>query len=132
MEAIMHRHFLRAAILAGLLFPFSAASQKARMDVQALHQLCKLDQDLCLGYVSGVGDHMLLTGAFLRNQLKGLKEEDRELLTGLAACLPPKTPTSSGAMVQAFINWAEKHPENWKMYMHPGVILALNETWPCN
>jgi hypothetical protein len=34
-------------------------------------------------------------------------------------------------MAQAFINWAEKHPENWTMGGADGVILALKETWLC-
>jgi hypothetical protein len=67
-EATMHRHFLRAAILAGLLFPFPSASQEVRKDVQELYQLCKHEsgKEFCLGYISGVADHMLLTGVFLR------------------------------------------------------------------
>jgi hypothetical protein len=34
-------------------------------------------------------------------------------------------------MVQAFLNWAEKHPEAWSYNQIRGVILALGETWPC-
>jgi hypothetical protein len=36
-----------------------------------------------------------------------------------------------GAARQAFVNWAEKHPEQWSKPMIVGVIEALNETWPC-
>ena len=62
----MHRLFLRAAILAGLLFPFPSASQEVRKDVHELYQLCKHEsgKDFCLGYISGVADHMLLTVYF--------------------------------------------------------------------
>ena len=62
-EATMHRHFLRAAILAGLLFPFPSASQEVRKDVQELYQLCKHEsgKEFCLGYISGVAECPLMT-----------------------------------------------------------------------
>ena len=36
-----------------------------------------------------------------------------------------------GAMLQAFLIWAEKHPEKWSHYNGTGVLEALHETWPC-
>jgi hypothetical protein len=77
----MHRLFLIATILAGLLCPFPPASQEIRKDVQELYQLCKHEsgREFCLGYISGVADHMLLTGVFLRAHGKELKEEERDL-----------------------------------------------------
>ena len=128
----MHRLFLIATILAGLLFPFPSASQEVRKDVQELYQLCKHEsgREFCLGYISGVADHMLLTGAFLRAHGKGLKEEDRDLLVDLSACL--KATTSFEGVVQTFINWAEKHPEEGNLTMHLGVVEALSEIWPCD
>ena len=96
----MHRLFSRATILAGLLFPFPSASQEVRKDVQELYQLCKHEsgKDFCLGYISGVADHMLLNGAFLRSHGKEFKEGDRDLLTDLSACL--KTTGSFEGVVQ--------------------------------
>jgi hypothetical protein len=128
----MHRLFLRAAILAGLLVPFSAASQEVRKDVQELYELCKHEsaRDFCLGYISGVADHMFLNGAFLRSHGKELKEEERDLLADLSACL--KATTSFEGVVQTFINWVEKHPEQGNLTMHLGVVEALSEIWPCD
>jgi hypothetical protein len=128
----MHRLFLRATILAGLLFPFPSASQEVRKDVQELYQLCKHEsgKDFCLGYISGVADHMLLNGAFLRSHGKGFKEEDRDLLTDLSACL--KTTGSFEGVVQTFITWFEKHPNERNLTMHLGVVEALSEIWPCD
>ena len=128
----MYRHFLRAAILAGLLFPFSAASQEVRKDVQELYELCKHEsgRDFCLGYISGVADHMFLNGAFLRSHGKGFKEEDRDLLVDLSACLKATTPFEG--VVQTFITWFEKHPEEGNLTMHLGVVEALSEIWPCD
>ena len=128
----MYRHFLRAAILAGLLFPLPSASQEVRKDVQELYQLCKHEsgKDFCLGYISGVADHMFLNGAFLRNHGKELKEEERDLLVDLSACV--KATTSFEGVVQTFINRAEKHPEEGNLTMHLGVVEALSEIWPCD
>ena len=128
----MHELFLRATILAGLLFPFPSASQEVRKDVQELYQLCKHEsgRDFCLGYISGVADHMLVAGAFLRAHGNGLKEEERDLLADLSAC--PKATTSFEGVVQTFINWAEKHPEEGNLTMHLGVVEALSEIWPCD
>ena len=131
-EATMHRLLLIAAILAGLLFPFPSASQEVRKDVQELYQLCKHEsgKDFCLGYISGVADHMLLTGAFLRAHGNGLKEEERDLLADLSACM--KGATLFEGVVQTFINWAEKHPEEGNLTMQLGVVEALSEIWPCD
>jgi len=72
----------------------------SRKDVQELYQLCKHEsgKDFCLGYISGVADHMLLNGAFLRSHGKEFKEGDRDLLTDLSACL--KTTGSFEGVVQ--------------------------------
>jgi hypothetical protein len=111
----MHRHFLRAALVAGLLFPFPSASQEVRKDVQELYQLCKHEsgKDFCLGDISGVADHMLLTGVFLRAHGNGLKEEERDLLADLSACL--KAATSFEGVVQTFM-----HVAQIKQHCEPG------------
>ena len=75
-------------------------------------------------------DHMFLNGAFLRSHGKGFKEEDRDVLVDLSAC--PKATTSFEGVVQTFINWAEKHPEEGNLTMHLGVVEALSEIWPCD
>ena len=36
-----------------------------------------------------------------------------------------------GAMVQAFTDWAEKNPQEWKNPAILGVMTAPRETWPC-
>ena len=48
----------------------------------------------------------------------------------LSACL--KATTSFEGVVQTFINWAEKHPEEGNLTMHLGVVEALSEIWPCD
>jgi hypothetical protein len=38
---------------------------------------------------------------------------------------------SEKAMVEAVIDWGEKHPEHWSDQMIIGAALALHDTWPC-
>jgi hypothetical protein len=44
-------------------------------------------------------------------------------------CASPSTPFGAG--VQAFLNWADKHPEHWGDPGAAGVMLALMDLWPC-
>jgi hypothetical protein len=50
-----------------------------------------------------------------------------------ALCSEPKGTVPTGReMIQAFVNWAEKHPESWSQRNIYGVALALRESWPCS
>jgi Rap1a immunity proteins len=106
-----------------------AGSQERRSRTRSTMQH-ESGKDFCLGYISGVADHMLLNGAFLRSHGKGFKEEDRDLLTDLSACLT--TTGSFEGVVQTFITWFEKHPNERNLTMHLGVVEALSEIWPCD
>jgi len=111
-----------AATFVGLI-PANAADPD-HGGVQSLYSDCKTEPStsaqavFCLGFVSGVGETMNFTGYF--------KQEHPDV-GKFAICASP----SHGAMVQAFINWAEKHPEEWAKSRIYGVMLALRETWPC-
>jgi hypothetical protein len=130
------KHLLGAAMFATFLFPFSSASQESRKDVQSLHRMCKasganVELSFCLGFISGVAEQMILTGqlASLLRKDGGLADErERKLLLAISSC---SGKASFGAMVQAFTNWAEKHPEEWTSSRQLGVMKALSETWPC-
>jgi hypothetical protein len=74
-------------------------------------------QMFCLGFIGAMSEHMWLLGG------------DHSTTRGLAICA--NSPVSYGAAVQTFKNWAEKHTEAWSLDMMYGVILALQETWPC-
>lgn len=56
-----------------------------------------------------------------------LDAKDRVLIRKQSVC----GVGSNGAALEAFINWAEKHPEKWAWKMQLGVNLALHETWLC-
>jgi hypothetical protein len=110
-----------------------------RENVQALLNSCNAPDTssefaFCTGYITGMGDAMHTSGIMLKSlyELKQLNENTAtaKVLTPLSIC--SSTDISHGAMVQAFKNWATRHPENWGMEIEIGVMAALCETWPCS
>lgn len=89
--------------------------------VQQLYEACKRpisssDRLECIVYIAGVADVMQF--------LAPIKDEDP---VPFAIC----NTGSYGAMVQAFVNWAEKNPKEWGMARLYGVMMALRLNWPC-
>jgi hypothetical protein len=116
------RSLFAAAILA---FGLTSASADD-LNIQALYEACK-SQDLnssryglCLGYVAGIGDLMHAFGAYSQ------KSQDENFIA-FSICGKP----SYGAIVQAFVNWAEANPQRWSDDRLFGVAEALRATWPC-
>ncbi len=128
-------NIVRAAVFAILLTPLSSVAEQSKRDVQDLPRMCKTpvggaESTFCLAFIAGVAEQMIFTGelASLHRKEGGLTDErDRKLLSLLSAC----TSASFGAMVQAFTNWAERHPEEWTTCRQIGVVKALSERWPC-
>lgn len=92
-------------------------------DVQHLYKMCKMPPTspefaICVGYISGVGDTLLFMG---------LDKHRNPEVQPFAICGEP----SYGAMVQAFVNWAEKNPKEWARGQIIGAMLSLNENWSC-
>jgi hypothetical protein len=95
-------------------------------NVQGLYNLCKATTDhgryaVCVGYISGIGDIMQTNGVMHPGAAVDPAPLDERL------CGRP----SYGAQVQAFMNWAEKHPQQWQAPRQLGVLSALSGTWPC-
>jgi hypothetical protein len=38
---------------------------------------------------------------------------------------------SGDAMIQAFVNWAQQHPERWSAPAYSGITMAYQGTWFC-
>ena len=79
----------------------------------------------CLGYVSGIGDMMNVN----RQLVGSAGLEAKQALAPMSIC--GGTNLTYGAWVQAFRNWAKKHPEQWNDPASLGVASALRELWPC-
>jgi hypothetical protein len=108
-------------LLAALaLFVWVDGAEAKGRNVQELLDLCKQRPDsygyaICLNYIAGIGDVMGATAQVIDD------------FRPLGMCGEP----TYGALVQAFVNWAEKHPEQWKTDPGVGVMVALRETFPC-
>src|SRR5262249_32448595 len=92
-------------------------------DVQSLYSMCK-NQDapgfgVCLGYISGVTEML--------QSMRVHNERHPETAVPFALCDNP----TYGAILQAFINWAEKNPQEWHQHRLAGVVMAIHQTWPC-
>jgi hypothetical protein len=115
--------------MAGVLLSVSSAisgRQGGEDNVQRLLNFCKAEEGdfrkvLCAGYISGVGDLMHINGVVFR------RARDASVTLDDRMCAAP----SRGAQVQAFVNWAEAHPQTWQSPSIFGVVTALSEAWPC-
>jgi hypothetical protein len=101
----------------------AASAFEPEQSVKALYDMCKkpdatFPSTMCLGFISGVADNMQLLGF-------GLK--DHPDLARFAICGNPPY----GTMVETFITWAEKNPQEADHARIVGVVKALRESWPC-
>jgi Rap1a immunity proteins len=129
----MRRHlalvFLTSTVLA-TMSQVGHAEDALSDTVSGLLTYCKaelgsLEWGFCFGYIVGIGNMMSAMSLTVDNGplLK------KTLVKVFTACFPDGT--SHGAKLQAFINWAEKHPEEWSNEAIYGVRAALVEIWRC-
>jgi Rap1a immunity proteins len=128
-----HGHFFAGLVLsmASLLLVMPA---RAGANVQEMYQNClskgdNVRQAICAGFVGGVAEQMEYNGAILARMNK--TDEllpTRLIMVTMSACYGD---VSYGALIQAFVNWAAKHPEKWSDTAQRGVMEAARETWPC-
>lgn len=71
----------------------------------------------CQGYIAGLRDALLAKGIVTYGS------------QGFGVCNVPRN-LPVDAFVQIFVNWAQKHPEEWSEHMSHAVT-ALVEQWPC-
>ena len=122
---------LLAGLLLALAMPAFAADDAAEdysdleakdpaTSIQRLYVICsspdKGEQLYCDGYITAMVESMIAVG----------KEP---LAREYGIC--PTTPISVAASVQAFKNWAQRHPKHGGLIRYSGVAWALQESWPC-
>ena len=122
------RTWQRAGLAVGALFlgGQAMAAQDSRdlfpSTVLSLLDLCKDEMaehkpGFCLGFLVGITQMMAMNGAARHEP-------------GL--CLAPGDTLPAGdALIQIFIGWARKHPEQWSVYSVTGVGTALSLSFPC-
>lgn len=104
------------AIIAAAIYPVGlshAYAVDSERNIQKLYNMCKMppastEYAICVGYISGT---LLFTG---------LDEHRNPDVQPFALCGNP----SYGAMVRAFINWAEKNPKEWGKLRIIGALLS--------
>jgi hypothetical protein len=117
-------NILILSVVLTIIIPTQAPrADDPKLNIQELYSQCKgklgsADSLFCIGFISGIGDLMLVNGL-------GVKPFDNAKYE--SSCGRP----SYGAQVQAFVNWAEKHPDLWDGPRAIGVVEALRESWPC-
>lgn len=127
-------------LLAGLMF-FAPATNAATAttdpnSVQFLYSACKsnadADSNYCLGFIEGVGQMMAVNSENL--SVASNEKVANGWIKKTSICLEGKPLgawPSGGAMEQAFINWAQQHPEHWADGALSWVVVAMGSTWPC-
>jgi hypothetical protein len=122
--------------------PTRSQAPKKEMDVQWLYGQCKeakpSSQSFCSGFISGIALQMFWTGSWLIKKPPSgttplydrlTNDDDRSTVSFLSACT--ELAASGEAMRQAFINWAEKHPQEWSADSQLGVMQAIHSAWRC-
>jgi hypothetical protein len=94
------------------------AESNPTFQFQSLYEQCKTPTEFCVGYVSGVGHMMSMTGA------------DQHSDKTYSIC-PEHYAPSAAAMIQAVLNFGQQHPEMWSDEMVIPAGLALQQAWPC-
>jgi Rap1a immunity proteins len=124
----MARFFVFAATSIFLICGGSAGADDAA-NVGTLLRICAATDGLsgiwCTEYIAGVGEMMFENGF-----VKYAHLEDAAMASEQAACSSDSF-ISHGAMKQAFMNWANQHPEHWNIIQSFGVMVAIRTTWPC-
>jgi hypothetical protein len=120
-------------ILAAML---ASPAMADRDSVGTLRNLCRsqngVEKLMCLEYVTGVFDMTVLAGFAYKGEID--TPADRAIIGLLgAACynIAANETLPMGAVVQAFLNWADRHPQEWGKSRAFGVSAALSEAWPC-
>jgi hypothetical protein len=124
------KHIIGTAMVFAAIVGSPISALPADYTTQDLLQDCRgrngsSASSFCLGYMAGAAG-VLLDLHDGGTDTVPTKQENVRLV--VSACTGDVT---YGAMRQAFINWAEKHPREWQFSASNGAKLALQETWPC-
>jgi hypothetical protein len=127
-------HCTAVLLFVAALTPISFGAAEGKDDVQELYKMCKVPADapsappdavVCIGFLSGVAEMMIANGQATK---MFFDDRDRAFVLKLSACTKK---ASFGAMLQVFLNWAQKHRGMWSEPRTVGVMEAFSEKWPC-
>jgi hypothetical protein len=120
----MGRALIVLLTLTVIIMPAQKADASPK-NVQELLELCKAKQSsvaasYCLGYISGVVDMM-----------QSIALGGPPASTQIGAC-GDISQFTGGALVQLFVNWAERFPKSWTFHPLVVVTASIREQLPCN
>ena len=120
------------AIVAFCFLGSEIAAQPRAGTTEWLYEECRSSdaarQDRCSAFLLGVAGTMEILGNFYENPPAYLNKEIAVIFGPLGIC---STPISGADVREAFVNWAEKHPDKWSARMPQSAMSALQATWPC-
>jgi len=123
LDTVAYCRVVLLAIVLSLL-PISATSQGVKTVQDGLIQ-CRaalaMQDTLGSGICMGVADGVMST----------LKLNCGSVGRGYNPLIKAEIPPSIGSAVQAFVNWAERNPQDWGQMFAVGMASALIETFPC-
>jgi Rap1a immunity proteins len=124
-----------SVLLAGLLsLGLSAAwaqQPSGGRSVYDLYQDCtgsSQSQLSCIRFLGGVASTMMLIGDMA--DARGVSPGAKAALAAMGAC-PRANGISGGDMRDAFVHWAESHPDSSPQPEELGAMRALQAGWPC-
>jgi len=97
--------------------------------VQKLYGVCKSPNPTvmfrCAAYIQGFSTMMHIVGE--ASAEAGLSADKRDALRAYGICHSASVPD----MIRVFLNWTERHPQEWERDGEYGVLASLKEEWPC-
>jgi hypothetical protein len=125
-----------AALAALLLCAGSARADHGGLTIETLRHFCKAApnselSNICLAEIVSVGELMEVNSTEI-SKLPPSEVVGAGWLRSTALCVAPgaSEPTTP-AMVQAFLNWTDKHTALWDEPPIVGLVKSLAETWHC-
>ncbi len=120
-----------SVLLAVLIVAPVRASEPKFETVGELQKECRgdpVDVAYCYGLIGGIA-----TMLFMNGEKKYINRVDANKAADLTACIPASHATfESAALVQSFLNWADRHPGALATRAQLGVVAAIREAWPCD
>jgi hypothetical protein len=130
-EFFVFRAGLVGLVMALALSPARAQESTGGRSVHDLFQDCTgspQSQLSCIRFLGGVASTMMLLGDMA--DARGVSPGAKAALAAVGAC-PRASGISGGDMRDAFVRWAEGHPDALMQPEELGAMRALLADWPC-
>ncbi|MFZ2004861.1 MAG: Rap1a/Tai family immunity protein [Stellaceae bacterium] len=127
----LFRLLLAGVLVAFALSPAWGQELSGGRSVHDLYQDCAgspQSQLSCIRFLGGVASTMMLLGDMA--DARGVAPDAKAALAAMGAC-PRASGISGGDMRDAFVRWADSHPDASMQPEELGAMRALLAGWPC-